>query len=418
MRIKNTLSLFFFCSFSFVVQGQDRIGENLFTDSYALNPEKEAMVELSLDNLSFLKNNETDGSSSDTDGAITKGYTVPGFRLNPHIIYYPLSMVKLEAGVSLLKFWGANKYPNRAYRNIADWKADDYQIGFHFLPFFRVQVQPIPQLNLVMGNLYGGSNHRLIEPLYYPELNFTADPEMGAQILYDSKNVHWDLWINWESFTFRNDTHNEVFTAGISGCLHFPQSRSPFYLEVPIQALVTHRGGEIQEIHQGILTHINGFTGLRLGFNSATSSLRKIELNILGGGFTSQAGEKLALPFTRGWAFYSNIHAWVRNFQLKMGFWRSNDFVNILGNPIFGNESAEFPGRTFSRVMVFHSGIKYEYTIGKGVYFGADLDYYCNPRLIFYEYSDDIPVTTGRSGMCTFGMYLRVNPSIVLKSGK
>lgn len=409
MRMRNTLFCFF-CLFSSAIYGQDIVEESLFSDIYTINPEKEGAVELSLDNLSFLKDNET-------DPIIVKGYTLPGIRLNPHIIYYPLPMVKLEAGLSLLKYWGANKYPNHAYRDIADWKADGYQIGFHFLPFFRAQVQPIPQLNIVMGNIYGGSNHRLIEPLYYPELNLTADPEMGIQFLYDSKIVHFDAWINWESFAFRNDTHNEAFTVGVSSCFHMSQSQSPFYLEIPIQALATHRGGEIQDIHQGILTHVNAYTGLRFGFNSMKNSFNKIELTVLGGGFTSHASEVFVLPFTKGWAFYSNIHAWVRNFQLQMGYWQSSDFVNILGNPIFGNESASFSNETFARVTVWHPSIKYEYSISKGVYLGADFDYYYNPRLTVYENSET-PVKISSSGNCTFGFYLRINPTIVLKEKK
>ena len=409
MRMKKeVLLLHFFCLFSFALQGQDIIGESLFSDSYTINPEKEATAEISLDNLSFFKNNETDGT-------IVKGYTLPGIRLNPRIIYYPLPKVKLEAGLSLLKYWGANKYPNHAYRNIADWKADGYQIGFHFLPFFRAQVQPIPQLNIVIGNIYGGSNHRLIEPLYYPELNFTADPEMGVQFLYDSKIVHFDTWINWESFTFWNDTHSEALTAGVSTCFRLIQSL--YYLEIPIQALVTHRGSEIREVHEGILSHVNGYAGLRFGFNPGKSSLSRIELNIFGGGFTSYATERFTLPFTRGRAFYSNIHAWVRNFQLQMGYWRSSNFVNILGNPVFGNESAENPNRTFPQVTVFHPSIKYEYIINKGIYLGADFDYYYNPRLIVCENSET-PATTGSSGNCTFGLYLRINPTIVLKNRK
>jgi hypothetical protein len=410
MRVKNTILLCFFSLLQFVAQAQDVSKETLFTDVYTIQPEKENSVEISLDNLSFLKNNETDGT-------IIKGYTLPGIRLNPHVTYYPLSNVKLEAGLSLLKYWGANKYPNYTYRNIADWKADGYQTGFHFLPYFRAQIQPIPQMNIVMGNIYGGSNHRLIEPLYYPELNLTADPEMGVQFLYDSQNFHLDTWINWESFIFRNDIHGEAFTVGVSSSINLGKSGSPFYFEIPIQAIGAHRGGEIHETHDGVLTHINAYTGLRWGFNQKNDLLKKIELSVMGGGFTSTSAEKLALPFKRGYAFYTNISAWVRNFQFQMGYWRSKDFVNILGNPIFGNESAEHTGRTFPRVTVFHPSIRYEHTIGDGVYLGADFDYYYNPRLSVYE--NNIPLEKASySGSSAFGIYLRINPVIVLKGKK
>ena len=43
-----------------------------------------------------------------------KGYTLPGLWLQAKAIYYPLSNLKLEAGVHALRFWGANKYPSMA----------------------------------------------------------------------------------------------------------------------------------------------------------------------------------------------------------------------------------------------------------------------------------------------------------------
>jgi len=411
MRTRNILLLYFLSSlFPFISQGQDISKESLFTDIYTLSPEKEGTVEISLDNLSFLKNNEYEG------GNILSGYTLPGVRLNPHVIYYTSPIVKLEAGISLLKYWGANKYPNHTYLGIADWKADDYQKGFHFLPTFRVQIQPTPQFNIIMGNLYGGSNHQLIEPVYYPELNLTADPEFGVQFLYDSKIVHLDTWLNWESFIFRNDTHGEAFTVGVSTCFRVTKPQAPFYLEIPIQALVKHHGGELHQTHGEILIHVNSFTGLRWGYNPAKSSFSKIEINVLGGGFTSRATETYKLPFTRGWAFYSNIRAWIKDFQIQLSYWRSNDFVNILGNPIFQNVSNSilYPNRTFPCLTILQPGIKYERKIDKGTYLGADLDFFYTPHLIAHE-SDNSIADIHSSMSFTFGLCLRINPSIVLK---
>ena len=76
----------------------------------------------------------------------------------------------------MLHYWGANKYPNLNYSDIATWKGDQTQTGFHMLPFFNVQLAVNSRFNLILGNIYGGSNHRLIEPLYNQENALSADP--------------------------------------------------------------------------------------------------------------------------------------------------------------------------------------------------------------------------------------------------
>lgn len=65
-----------------------------------------------------------------------KGYSLPGFWIQPKAVFYPLGNIKLELGVHMLRYWGAKKYPSLAYQDIAEWKGDQYQHGFHVLPFF------------------------------------------------------------------------------------------------------------------------------------------------------------------------------------------------------------------------------------------------------------------------------------------
>jgi hypothetical protein len=409
MRVKALIFIQLFFLFSFGIKGQTLIRESLFTDDYTIRPEDEGKLNFSIDNISFLKNIETDGD-------IQKGYTLPGFRINPRLVYYPTSIVQLEAGLSLLRYWGADKYPNYAYQDIAEWKADGYQQGFHILPFFRAQIQPIPQLNIVLGDIYGGNNHGLIEPLYNSELNYTADPELGAQILYNSRVAHLDAWVNWESFTFKDDTHNEAVTLGVSSCLHITNPQSSFYLGIPVQAVLAHRGGELDQLVGETLTLMNGSTGLRLGYNTNHTVFKSVELNVMGAIFESYSSEEDRLPFERGWAFYSNLSFQIWKTQLKMAIWRSGDFINIFGNPVFGNESLTIDGRSFPRTMVLNPGLKYEQEFGKGFHLGADLDFFYNPELIAYH--DKLPGKISKSFAWSAGLYLRINPSIILKKGK
>ena len=159
-------------------------------------------------NMNFIKDNEFSGS-------VMKGYTLPGLWIQPSVKYYPLSNVKLELGLHALIYDGAIKYPNFAYQDIAVWKGAQYQRGAHLLPMFRAQVG-LGNVNLVWGTLYSGASHGLMTPLYDPELNFSADPDLGFQVLVDTRRVHLDAWINWQSFVFRLREDPQVDTVGLS----------------------------------------------------------------------------------------------------------------------------------------------------------------------------------------------------------
>ena len=185
-----------------------RIDSLLFENSHRIDSASCGELRLNFDALCFFRDNEY-------KGYLSKGYTLPGYRLQPTVSYQPLKNLRVEVGVSMLHYWGANKYPNLNYSDIATWKGDQTQTGFHLLPFFNVQLAVSRNFNLILGNIYGGANHRLIEPLYNQENALSADPEMGVQMQWQTKPLDFDMWVNWESFIFDKDTHQEAFTFGL-----------------------------------------------------------------------------------------------------------------------------------------------------------------------------------------------------------
>ncbi len=385
---------------------------SLYTDDYRIYSENNGSLFLSIDNISFFRNVETDGD-------IYKGYTLPGFRLTPRVILFPTAMIKLEAGLSLLKFWGTNQYPCYAYHDIADWKADNYQYGFHALPFFRAQIQPAKQINIVLGSIYGGSNHEIIEPLYNSELNFTADPESGVQFLYRSKIAKADVWSSWDSFIFENDTHQEALTFGTTAALNITPENSFFHMSLPAQFIGIHRGGELYTTESKLTTMntmYNATTGLKFQFNT-NRLLKNISLETMGA--TYKCNDNCTkLAYTDGWALYANLTAQIWYMKIKTAWWRSEDFINLFGNPAFQNISSIHEGRIFSKIDVFNGGLSYEQPFGNGFYLGADIDFYYNPNLVAYDpaaYNSTTPTKVSKSFNYSFGVYLRINPSILLK---
>ena len=141
------------CTFSAVAQ----LDTKLYRSETKIDSLDQGKWLVELDNITFFKDNEY-------AGRLQKGYTLPGFWLQPKLVYYPLSNVKLELGAHLLRYWGSDRYPDGTYQGIADLNSPTYQKGFHALPWLRAQVD-FGNWSLVFGDIYGKSNHRLVDLL-------------------------------------------------------------------------------------------------------------------------------------------------------------------------------------------------------------------------------------------------------------
>ncbi len=386
-----------------VVWGQ--ISERVYRTEYHIDTTKARQLSVELDNLSFFKDNEF-------QGPYVKGYSLPGLWVQPKLVYYPLRNIKVELGAHFLLYHGANKYPSMAYLDIADWKGNQYQKGSHILPYFRAQVALSERFNIVFGNLYGAANHRLIEPLYNPELNLTCDPETGLQLLFDSRVFDMDLWVNWQSFIFKDDTHKEAFTVGFSSRLKANDPESPLHFYFPIQALAQHRGGEIDTIYvNSVQTLMNGAVGAAAVWNVNHRWLRRVEAELDGAFYYQQAGH--IWPFDSGYGLYLRTAADLRDFRVKLAYWHCDGFISMFGSPFYGAVSMKDPEVTLDRPNLLYYGVEYARPLGKGFSLGVDVDLYhaLSPTTI------DANGERRRQGGLSFsaGAYLRINPSFLLK---
>ena len=176
----------------------------LFNDLPLIDSSEIKKLYLEVDVLSFFKNNEFTGEK-------VKGYTLPGFCMSPHLSLAFSKNVRMEVGANILRYWGSEIYPCYSYLGIAEWESERYQKGVHILPIMRAQFSITDSFHIVFGTLYNRNSHLLCTPLYNNELNYTSDRESGIQILYDNRFHSSDLWVNWQSFIFENDIHQEMF---------------------------------------------------------------------------------------------------------------------------------------------------------------------------------------------------------------
>jgi len=399
-------ALFFICHYANSGSIHAQISERVYQTEHHINPNKKGELSVELDNISFFKNNEYSGT-------VMKGYSLPGLWMQPKAVYYPLENIKLEAGVHMLFYHGSNKYPSMAYMDIPKWKGSQYQKGTHILPFFRAQMAFSEKINLIIGNVYGGANHNLIEPLYSPELNLTADPEVGVQFLYNSKSFDFDAWVNWESFIYRDDSHQEAFTVGISSKIKFNEPESRFHFYVPVQGVAQHRGGEIDTITtSSVHTLMNGAIGIGTIWNTNHHIFKNVNIVLDAAGYYQQAGD--LWPFDDGYGIYAKATADIYDFRVKTSYWQCDKFISMFGVPFYGAVSTKEPGSTFDKPKMVYFGLEYSRSFGKGYSVGVDLDVYQTLSTKINNPETGIR-SVGSNTSFAFGVYVRVNPSFLIK---
>lgn len=371
------------------VAANAQVDSLVYGRDYRLDSLRKGELAIEVDNISFFKDNEYDGAS-------VTGYTLPGFWIQPKLTYQPLKNLSVEFGMHSLIYYGKVKYPSVAYQDISAWKGNDYMSSTHILPYFRANVQMGP-VHLVFGNLYGGTNHRLFDPLYSHEMMLTCDPEMGLQLLTDLKHWHFDMWVNWQSFIFKDDTHQEAFAFGANSELKFGR------WTIPVQAILQHRGGEIQtdSAHHGVQTLINGAAGVRYEQQVNTSWLTKVTGEAAALLYFQQSGK--LYPVGSGVGAYVHAMADFKpGIRLDVGYLLNRDYVSIFGDGHFSCLKTSDRSVVYRNPQALCAAIEYSRTFSKYYSFGARAELYYN--------------MLGGRNICdvNFGVFLKVNPRFLL----
>lgn len=379
----------------------------LFENSHRIDSASCGELRLNFDALCFFRDNEYKGS-------LSKGYTLPGYRLQPTVSYQPLKNLRVEVGVSMLHYWGANKYPNLNYSDIATWKGDQTQTGFHLLPFFNVQLAVSRNFNLILGNIYGGANHRLIEPLYNQENALSADPEMGVQMQWQTKPLDFDVWVNWESFIFDKDTHQEAFTFGLSTRFkaNRPERRTHVYF--PLQVVMQHRGGEINPDaeQRQVKTWMNAAAGVGVTIHTDNSILTRLNAEADVAYYRQMTGA--LLPFDNGKGVYLKAEADIWRFCLRGAYWDSSKFISIFGNLLYGSVGIHNRDFQMQRNRTVCAQLSYAQELGKGFSWGVQADVFNTLPTDDFVVGDKVYNNNNKVSLAA-GIYLRVKPSFLLK---
>lgn len=404
-NIKRLLGAVVFFAVSVMASAQN--DSILFEDNTRIDTTARGELRLNIDGMGFFRDNEYKGS-------LRKGYTLPGFWLQPTVSYQPLSRLRLEAGAYMLHYWGANKYPSMNLHDIGTWMGEQTQKGFHILPVFNAHLHAAKNVELVLGTIYGRANHHLAEPLYNPEAALSSDPEAGLQVLWRPSYMDLDAWVNWESFIFDEDNHQEAFTVGLSASLKANGSARKTHVYFPLQILMQHRGGEVNTTadERQIKTWMNAAAGVGLTLHPECSLVSRLNFEGMAMYYSQVAGNML--PFDKGHAFYVKTEADMWRFRVRAAYWDANKFVSIFGNPLYGCVGIDDESYVMPRNRMASVRLSYAQDLGNGFAWGGYADLFNNfPSDASSESRGNFHETNSMS--ISAGVYLRINPSYLLK---
>lgn len=382
-------------------EGKAQVLEELFAEDSHIDSIPTGSLRAEVDAFAFFHDNEYSSS-------ILKGYSLPGVRIIPHLALKPLDRINIELGASMLFFNGANKYPCYAYHDIGTWKGNQYQRGSHVLPWVRLQAS-LKHLDIVLGNIYGGSSHRLSAPLFNAEQNLSADPEMGIQILVHRKHFESDTWLNWQSYIFETDSHQEAFTVGESMRILWGKTNRKWQWSTPLQVTIQHRGGEQDISSLGVQTLSNASVGVGIYGNPALRNVDDVSAQVSALVSYQQKGQLWAFDFGNAYHLSAGMRL-MNHLNVAADFLFSpSKFASLFGNPFFSTFSLRNPGITYNGNQVLRLALGYQYTFAQNYTLGANAEFF-NQR----STADESHPKLSENNF-SFGLYFRVSPTILIK---
>ncbi len=331
-------------------------------------------LSLAVDMTGFFKNNEYFSPTAE-------GQTLPGISSVFALGYQVSDKFRAEAGAYGVKYSGRDPLSN-------------------LQAFVRLQYAITPNFNMVLGNLYGGVNHRLIEPLYQWERQFTAKPESGLQFVLHSDRWFTDVWVDWQHFIERGDSVPEALTFGtsVSAMLTDPESR--FCLNVPLQILIYHQGGQIDVSGAPMIVLGNVVSGLCSRFYVGRT-IQSVGLDVYVAGYKDRYPDETLRPYDKGWGVYPVLHVDASPFEAMAGYWHAEKFYGFEGEPLFGSFNPFNPQQQVPTRDLLTFKFAFGKELVKGVSIGAQIETYTDLGRGETDYG--------------FGVHLRFNNRFSLK---
>jgi hypothetical protein len=263
--------------------------------------------------MGFSKNNEYFNKIAD-------GYTLFGFQAVPFLTYQATSRLRIDAGVFTRKDFGAGGVSS-------------------LQPLFTIRYKQGP-FNVLFGTLEGSLNHRLIEPIYCFERVMTDRLEEGVQLLVQEPRTFLDVWVNWERMIYRGSNAQEELSGGISLNQQLLENKN-WQLNMPLQALAYHRGGQIDTNPAPLVTLVNATAGLSLSRKWEHGLLRSLSLAPYAVWF-QDLSHQYQYPYQQGKGWYLNMSAATKHVEAMLSYWEGEGFIGAKSGALYQSVSSSF----------------------------------------------------------------------------
>lgn len=230
------------------------------------------------------------------DGRTFFGDTMEGY------FTFPINQkVKADIGVILWRFYGGDR---------------------ELLPYFSISFTPRPWFTFVFGNLK--RFHGLHRAIFFDTFYYDRPAERGFQLLFNSKRLKGDVWINWQREM--RVLVQEKFDVGAV----FRYKIAPLSLD--LQYHYIHYGGEYLEHHVGPRDETAIMA--KLNFLTPETSLGKLEFSIAMFRSYYIPDRWLSEIFKgKGWEaklFWKN-----RIINTFLSYWKGDGFYHEDGDPLY-----------------------------------------------------------------------------------
>ncbi|MBC7920573.1 MAG: hypothetical protein H7Z75_05725 [Ferruginibacter sp.] len=294
-----------------------QLNNSVFEERYRLQPVDSNGLSLRLSGLGFLRNNEYFQN-------IIPGYTLFGQQVHVRLAYQPSGRVLLEAGAVVGKDFGNDRFTQ-------------------LIPTFTVKYRK-DSLSFLFGTLEGNLNHRLIEPLYGFERLITRRAENGLQLVSHRRRLFLDCWIDWQRATYRRADYQEEISGGFS-INYTLLERAGFRLELPVQFVAFHRGGQglALRVPTPLTNRMNGAVGLSILPEPGGRGRRgvrsfRLDSYLVFAGNTAPARDD---PFRLGSGWYTNLTLRTRILDVVASYWLANRFDWSQGGDLYQSVDPE-----------------------------------------------------------------------------
>lgn len=341
--------IFILLTFLLVSPARSQIDQTAFKENIKIKKAYKGKLYFGIQNYNLFKNNEFYNN-------IEPGFTIFGSVINASLKYYPTNTILVEGGIHLLTYYGSGKFDQ-------------------VTPIIRVQYQPVRNLNIIFGKIARGLNHGYIEPLYRFERYFEDTPETGLQILFKSKHFDTDLYIDWRNYIYRDSfNEKEVFSLGWVNTIKFRDKSKAFQIDLPIQALLFHKGGQVDTTDIQAESFLNLAMGISFKYNF-NGFISEAGATFYYSTYNNMPGENEPV-FTNGNAVYPIIYAKSKWINIYLGYWNAYQFIAPLGEPLFSSVSRIDENLTFPERELFVFKLDFHYQIIPGAFIGVRYEGY------------------------------------------